>query len=152
LRPVQKGANRGDFEEESAACLYNSILKNRAPKRPISLWAASIPPYHFSQMNAYPNPDLGIFICGYRCLSAVIPIPNENHTFAGTSFATPGLITVLQQRASQAKPLHGSTSEVSCSLGKGIKTLSCFGCGSAASGNPWSTFSFRPFKMADFDS
>jgi hypothetical protein len=52
-----------------------------------------------------------------------IPIPNENHSFVGASLATPGLITVLQQRASQAKPLHGSASKVYFSLGKGIMRL-----------------------------
>jgi hypothetical protein len=37
-----------------------------------------------------------------------------------TEKALQGLITVHQQRASQAKPLHGSASKMSCSLGKGI--------------------------------
>jgi hypothetical protein len=72
----------------------------------------------------------------------VIPIPNEKHSFAGASLATPGLITVRQQRpciskgrapatgvrqqrASQAKPLHGSASIGSCSLGKGFTRSLC---------------------------
>jgi hypothetical protein len=53
-------------------------------------------------------------------VSGVILFPNEKHTFVGASLATPGLITVHQQRASQAKPLHGSASKVSFLLGKGI--------------------------------
>jgi hypothetical protein len=35
-----------------------------------------------------------------------IPIPNENHPFAGASLATPGLITVLQQRPCSSNGLR----------------------------------------------
>jgi hypothetical protein len=50
----------------------------------------------------------------------LIPFANGNHSFAGASLAMFGLISVLQQRASQAKPLHGSASKGCFSLGKGL--------------------------------